>query len=302
MTDWVIIAVIGTVAVAGVNIIDSHLIGRRMPSLRAFLVPVSAVVLIFALATMVLFPLPENIGMGPLLAAVGAGIIRAVSVGLLLNIFRTEEVSWAIPVYHTYPVFVALMAVPLLGETLAWLHWLAIAVIVGGTVVLSAQRGAGGGIKWRGRPIMLLVTAALLSATADVLSKYALGEISFWNMYWIGSLCLVTMYFAFSLRPAVIRQLLALPQRGRTAVLIMLNEALAMAGILLVFNAMASGPVSLVSAITGSRPIFVFFLALLMNRLVPGFLLRTDTGRRANMVRLAATMMIACGIAIIYLA
>ncbi|AKG52930.1 hypothetical protein DGWBC_0243 [Dehalogenimonas sp. WBC-2] len=302
MTDWVMVAVLGTVAVAGVNIMDSHFIGKRMPSLRAFLLPVSVIVTFFALIIMVMHPLPENVGVGMLAAAVGAGVLRAVGVGLLLNIFRTEDVSWAIPVYHTYPVFVALMAVPFLGETLAWLQWLAIAVIVGGTILLSAQRGNGGGIKWRGRPLLLLILAAVLSASADVMSKYALSEISFWNMYWIGSLCLVTMYFAFSLRIPVIRQLKEIPDRGRTALLLIANEALAMIGILLVFNAMASGKVSLVSAITGSRPIFVFFLALALNKLLPGFLLRVDASRLTILVRLGATVLIAAGIAMIYVA
>ncbi|TFG45612.1 MAG: hypothetical protein E4H31_02460 [Dehalococcoidia bacterium] len=301
MTDWVFVAILGTVVLGAVNIIDSHLIGRRLPSLRAFLLPVSTVVLMLTMVVMFIFPLPAEVSAGALGAAIASGIIRAVAIGLLLNIFRTEDVSWAIPVYHTYPVFVALMAVPLLGESLILLQWLAIGVIVGGTVLLSAQRGAGGGFTWRGRPLLLLVLAAILSAAADVASKHALGEISFWNMYWIGSLCLVSMYFAFSLRASVIRELKSLPHRGRIAITILANETLAMAGILLVFQAMASGPVSLVSAITGARPIFVFFLALVVNRLAPGVLLRTDTGRRALLIRLGATVMIGAGIAMIYL-
>ena len=84
--------------------------------------------------------------------------------------------------------------------------------------------------------------------------------------------------------------------------LIVVNETLAMTGITLIFRAMGSGPVSLVSTITGSRPIFVFVLALILNRFLPEFLLEGQFGRGALAVRLIATAMIAGGIAIIYLA
>lgn len=301
MTDWLVIAILGTVVLAGVNVLDSHLIGRRLPSLRAFLLPVTGVVLVLTLAVMFMFPLPAQVSGGAVGAAVASGIIRAVSIGLLLSIYRTEEVSWAIPLYHTYPVFVALMAVPLLGESLILVQWLAIGIIVGGTVLLSMQRGAGGGIKWRWRPVLLLMLAAVLNAGADVASKHALGELSFWNMYWIGSLCLVVMYLAFSLRKSVISEIRKLPRFSRTLAMIIANEILAMTGILLVFQAIASGPVSLVSAITGARPIFVFILAMTINRLLPGVLLQLDSSRGAFIIRLAATLLIGLGIAMIYL-
>jgi uncharacterized membrane protein len=84
--------------------------------------------------------------------------------------------------------------------------------------------------------------------------------------------------------------------------LIVVNETIAMIGIVLVFWAMESGPVSLVSTIAGSRPIFVFMLALIFNRILPNFLLDRKSDRWALAIRLIATTMIAGGIAIIYLA
>ena len=39
-----------------------------------------------------------------------------------------EEVTRVVPVIGTYPVFVALFAIPLLGERLSGLQWLAVAL------------------------------------------------------------------------------------------------------------------------------------------------------------------------------
>ena len=60
--DWVSIAIFATASIGLVNIIDSHLISRRMPSFRAFLLPVAVVTLTYALIVLYLFPLPGDIG------------------------------------------------------------------------------------------------------------------------------------------------------------------------------------------------------------------------------------------------
>lgn len=300
--DWVTLTILGTVALGVVNILDSHLISRRMPSLRAYLVPVGIVILIFSLVTCYLFPLPEGVGTWPLIVAVFSGVLRTISLAILLYILKTEEVSWAIPLFHTYPVFVAVIAMPLLGEMLGYMQWLAIIIVVTGAVIISTMRSPGSPIYRFGKPFFLLFSASLFIAIADVASKYALEYITSWNMYWVGSFCLSGIFLLFSLRPGVLRELGNISQRGLAIVLITVNETLALAGIVLVFRAMESGPVSLVSTITGSRPIFVFFLALALNRILPNFLLESKSGRGVLVVRLVATAMIAGGIAIIYLA
>ncbi len=299
--DWISLAVLGTVIVGLVNILDSYLITRRIPSLQAYLLPVSIVILFYGLIIFILFPLPQEAGFWPLAVAVASGILRAASVAILLYVLKTEEVSRAIPLFHTYPVFVAIIAVPLLGEMLGYMHWLAIAIVVTGAVIISARRNPAGSTTWLGKSAFLLIVASLLMAIADVASKYALGYISFWNMYWIGSFCLAVIYLAFTLRSTVYKEIIRMPKRNFILLLILANETLAMTGGVLVFWAMESGPVSLVSTITGSRPIFVFILALIINRILPNLLLERQAGRWALAIRLIATAMIAGGIAIIYL-
>ena len=299
--DWVTVAIMGTVAIGLVNIIDSHLVSRRMPGLRSFLLAAGLFILVPTLFLALLFPLPQGVGGWPLAVTLVSGAIRTLSIIILLYIYKTEEVSQAIPVFHTFPVFVALLAVPLLGEALGGWQWLAILVIVAGAVIISARRAAGGATTWMGRPFWLLLAAGLLMAVADVGSKYALGYISFWNMYWLSSLCMVAILLAISLRPGVFRQLRDMARRRSTLVMVAANETVAVIGIILVFWAMEQGPVSMVSTITGSRPLLVLLLAFVLGRLAPGFLLEGQPAGRMPWQRLIATAMIVGGIAIIYL-
>ena len=50
----------------------------------------------------------------------------------MLKTMRSEEVSRVVSVVHTFPIFVAIMAVPLLGEVLGKTEWLAIFMTVTG--------------------------------------------------------------------------------------------------------------------------------------------------------------------------
>ena len=300
--DWVTVAILGTVAIGLVNIIDSHLVSQRMPGLRTFLLAAGLFILIPSLFLALLFPLPHGVDGWPLVVTLVSGAIRTFSIIILLYIYKTEDVSQAIPVFHIFPVFVALLAVPILGEVLGGWQWLAILVIVAGAVIISVRWVPGGTTIWMGRPFWLLLAAGLLIAVADVGSKYALDYISFWNMYWLTSLCMVAILLAISLRSRVFRQLRDMPRRYSTLMMIAVNETVAVIGIILIFWAMEQGPVSLVSTITGSRPLLVLLLVFVLNHLIPGFLLKGKPAGRTQWQRLIATSMIAGGIAIIYLA
>jgi len=298
--DWVSIAILSTAVLGLVNIFDSHLVSRRMPSLRAFLLPASIVILAYGLVLFYLFPLPEDIGIWPLTVTIASGIIRTISVTIMLYIMKKEEVSRVIPLVSTYPVFVAIMAVLFLGETLYYLQWIAIIIVVAGAVVVSARWSPGGSTTWLGASFFLLIGASLLMAVANVTAKYALAYVSFWNMYCIGAFCMSGLFLLISLRPHILQEVGNMKKRDSALTLVAVNETLVMIGAVLLFWAMERGPVSLVSTIVSSRSIFVVIYALILSRVSPIFL-EWHYGRRMLTLRLIAITMIVGGIAIIYL-
>lgn len=298
---WISIAILSAALLGLVNIFDSHLITRRMPSFRAYLFLVGSILLVSGLLFAYLFPLPAGLSSWQLLVAITSGILRAVSVAILLYTLKTEEVSRAVPVVSIYPVFVALMAVPLLGETLGYLHWLAIAIVVAGVVLASIKRSPGGRVRRPGGTVFLLLGAGLLLALADVTGKYALSYISFWNMYWLSIIVLAVIFLLISLRSRVIKELGNLKRPASTLALVAVTELVVVAGAVLFFWAMDRGPVSLVSTIASTRPIFVVVSALILSRIWPNFLV-WQPGRLALGLKLVAVILIAGGIAIISLA
>jgi len=298
--SWVNIALLSTAVFGAVNILDSHLLSKRMPSLRAFILPIGIIYLIYSLVLFRLFPLPGDIGVGVLLAAVASGMLRTASVTIMLYTLKREEVSRVVPVVYTYPIFVAIMAVPLLGESLHYLGWLAIIIVVMGAVILSSRQSQSGSTNRLSKSLFLLFGASLLLAMADITSKYVLGYISFWNLFWVSALCMSTIFLLFSMRPHVLKQLINMEQRNTALAIMGLNELLAPVAIILSLWAIERGPVSLVSTIVSSRPIFVVIFALILSRIAPTFL-DWQPGRGLLALRLIAIAMIVSGITIIYL-
>jgi len=297
--DWVTLAILSTATLGVVNIFDSHLISKRMPSFRVYLLLVGAVMLTYGLVLFFLFPLPPDISPRILLVAIGQGFGRILGVILMLYVFRTEEVSRAVPVVYAYPIFVALMSAPLLGESLSLLEWLAVFIVVAGAVIVSIRRSLSGAIAL-GKPFLLLVGSALLFAVTDVASKYVLSQLSFLSLFWLSAFCMAVVSFTISVRPDTFRQLGEMRRKRPAIGLLIFAESISVVGIILSLWAIQLGPVALVSTINASRPIFVVFFALVLSRTSPMFL-EFAPGKGLLALRLVASAMIVSGIAIIYL-
>lgn len=298
--NWFTAAILSAALLGAVNIFDSHLITRRMPSLRAYMLPISLLVLCLGAIFLFIFPMPAGLGGETLALAITSAIIRSASAYLLLVAMQREEVSRVIPAASTFPIFVALAAVPLLGETITGLKWFAITVVVAGAVLISLRERPGRNLMKLSPAFFQLIGSSLLMAAANVTSKNVLGQISSWNLYTITVLCMGTMFLIISARPAVMKELAAMPRKAGSIALVMANNLMVVAAMVAFFWSLEQGPASLVSTITSSRPVFVFVFAFLISRFSPSFL-EWQYGRRMLTVRLLAVSMICGGIIIIYL-
>jgi drug/metabolite transporter (DMT)-like permease len=79
--------------------------------------------------------------------------------------------------HKTLVLWVALLAVVVLGERLQWGHWLAIGLLVVGQVGL-----AGGAPHGLGTPELMILGATLLWAVEVVIAKLLLGSLSSWTV------------------------------------------------------------------------------------------------------------------------
>ena len=122
--DWTTMAIVGTALLGVASIVDSHLLTKRLPSVRSLLLPASFIHLTFSAILFYMYPLPESLGFAPMLAITGSGVLRTAAVFIMVYLLKKEEVSRVIPIMYTSPIFVAVLAVPILGEQLYYLQYL----------------------------------------------------------------------------------------------------------------------------------------------------------------------------------
>lgn len=285
---------------AVVSVVDSHLIARRLPSLWAFLIPAGIFHLSFALIFLALYPLPAGLsGFTWLMIAVSA-FSRAAAALLMLYSMRTQEVSRVTPVVNTFPMFVALLAVPLLGEALSSIQWAAIVMTVAGAVLISAK-GWGQGEKPRlDRFSILLLASSLLFAVTHIATKYALDYVSFWNMYSANSIVFGAVSILAGASLGGLSQLRSVGGKHTFLGIIGVSEIIGLTGMVLSFWAMEKGPISLVSTIIGARPFFVFLYALALGFAFPAVLNERVT-RGIVILKVVSIALIVGGVTIINL-
>jgi drug/metabolite transporter (DMT)-like permease len=236
-----------------------------------------------------------------LLRAGAVGILWGGGLLLMFWMLRREEVSRVVPVFHIYPVFVALMAVFLLDEELTWIKWIAVFLAVGGAVLASANPSGGNGRTLLRPMLAFLILAALLVGFAQLILKTIADDLSVWHVLAFRS---IGIFIAMSLplmRPAVVRELWDFVRKWQgTATIIGIDTGGVYAGNILLVLAIRGGPVSLVSAIVGTRPLFVFLLTLLLGWKL-SWLLKEELGPAQIALKLASAAMVVSGLALIAL-
>jgi drug/metabolite transporter (DMT)-like permease len=205
---WTAVAILSAVAMSVVNIVDSHLLTRKGLSVWGFLLLVAFVHMAYAVAILaVFFPEPGTEAQS-VLAALAAGVIRGLGAILMIYAMKREEVSRVVPVVHTAPIFVAMLAVPLLGESLGALQWAAIFITVAGAVLISTSTGSSGR-NLLSKYFLILLGASFLFGASNILAKYALDGLSFWQVYALSAISFSSVFLVPGLRRSVIRELKA---------------------------------------------------------------------------------------------
>jgi drug/metabolite transporter (DMT)-like permease len=301
LLNWTSAATLAAALQGVTSIIDSHILSKRMPGLQVFLLLSGMALFIAGLVVLFIFPFPASVSLLPTLAAIAGAVIRTIGLVITFYNLQREEVSRVIPIIFTYPVFVAIFAIPMLGESLRYLQWLAIIIVVAGAVIISAEKSPSLAHGSLSKPFLLLFMASLLYALADIFTKYCLAYLSLWNVYCIALFSVSTVFFIMSLRTRTVKQLADIEQKSLTLGLFGGNQILALSAALLQFWAISTGPVSLVSTIIGTRPVFVAIFSIILSLILPGFLIKKSSGTRVTVLRLFSILMIVGGISIIYL-
>ena len=222
-------------------------------------------------------------------------MLQAFTLIFMFWMLKREDPSRVIPAMQTSPIYVALLAWAIFGESLTPLQWTAVLLAVGGSVLASVRIGSlSSNGKVGFQPIfLLLAVGALLMASSQLITKSIIDDLSTIHIVSFRGIGLFTVMWIVFARPAALSGLGSfLRQPTRAPWLIIAEGVMPFNGHLLITYAIGKGPIALVSALGGARPIFVFSMTALGARFAPGLIYEKFTKADMALKLLSATMVV----------
>ena len=239
---------------------------------------------------------PSGIEFDVIVRAWSIGVLQGISLILMFWMLKREDPSRVIPAMQTTPIYVALLAWVIFGESLSTLQWAAVFLAVLGSVLASVQIGSNSPNGRAGiQPVFLvLVVSAFLMASSQLVTKSIIDDLSTLHIVSIRGTGLFAVMWVVFARPAALKGLGQFLKRPRRFALLIFSEGIMpFTGHLLITYAIGKGPIALVSALGGARPIFVFSLSATGAWLAPGLIYEKFTRSDVALKLASATMVVA---------
>ncbi len=293
---WISIALVTAATLAVVNLADKRLLDRNLPSLECLYAWVAFALVVYIVVAVAVFGVPVDTTPPYVLAALGSGLALGIGYALLFVALKVDEASRAVAISQVYPIVVAILAVPFLGERLNAFQWGAILVVVLGTILISLPASPRGLVApGLSRGVPASVASGLFIGVGIFAAKVALAESSSITVFIYQQVGTLLAFLPFC-RPRVCAQLVGAMRNPQTVALLTVGEGLlpvvVVGGALL---ATQLGPVSLVSAFLATTPMFVFLLATTLSQR-RWQLMQEAIHRQALVLKLAAILMIVAGV------
>ena len=323
---WPIFALGSALAFCFVSVCDKRLISYHFQGVPPLCLWCGISGMLYGSILLTILGLPAGVPLPVSLAPVGSGLLMGCSVVLLFRGLRLMEASRAVAIAQINPIFVALLAMPLLGERISPAQWGGIGLVVAGAVLISgrlfqetpaASSVAGpirsgpsrpgapapalslslspgaGAAAWYGPA--LLLCSALCAAGSFVVAKAALNAgLPTLTVFAMQQTVVGATFFVAGLRGGP--RLLAAVKQPRVLAMLLFGESLMPAvSILLSIYAYSLGPASLVAAALATRPLFVFVASTLLSRM-RWRLLDESLTPRALLVKGVSIIMIVGGV------
>ena len=292
-----------TITFAFISALDKILIARFTPNPRTFIVMVGLTQFILAVA---ILPWVEWSGytQADVALAVVSGLTSGGYLVLMFWVMGTQDVSRVVPVTSTYPIFVAILAQFLLGEQIGLLAWVGVVVTVAGAALMSLGPTARPGDRGRGQllPFTLLIFASLGFGLSQVFSKMVADDMDVWTLFFWRAIGNGAACVAFTFKPGGMGDLISTLRRPASVGLILFTEgALVFVALSFLLGAIYSGPVSLVSTVMATRPLFVFALGIILSIGVSN-VLNEPLDRKILVIKTLSIVMTVGGVAAVTLA
>ena len=294
---WIVLSLGSSFGFAIVSALDKILIQRYMPTPLVFIVIVGLCQLGLAAVT-VPFAAFSGYGVDTMLIAIGGGLLSGIYLAMMFWVMRTQDVSRVVPVTTTHTIFVAILAMVFLAEFISLIAWIGILATVVGAALMSLGPTMRESERDQNRiiPFMLLLVASLAFGINQFLTKLISVDMDVWTLFMWRALGMGISCTAFIATPRIIPDLInTLRSPIPMGLTILVEGVLVLGTVYITLEAIYAGPVSLVTAVMATRPMFVFILGIVLS-LGISRVLDEPLGGKILAVKLAAIVLTVGGV------
>jgi len=236
----------------------------------------------------------EISSMNLFLAFVG-GLTYVIATILYFEAVKIEEISRISALAYFSQLFVTIFAAVFLREVFTSTIYAGILLILAGAILISSKDIAKITKIRPSKAFWLMMLSSAMIAVVAILTKYLLEYADFWTVFsytrGIGTFIALipVFYFKYPELKALAKE------HGKKAVgAISISGIFTMLGSLVITIAASTGPVTLVNAISMTRPFFVLLFATVLSIFYPK-ILREELGKSAIILKVAAIILMFIG-------
>ncbi|MCH2525574.1 MAG: EamA family transporter [Dehalococcoidia bacterium] len=296
--SWLIIALASSAFMGMVSISDKVVIHKYCNTPLTLLLLIGITQTTVGTVSLIFSGIPDEATLATSGSAIGSGILSGLAAFLSQRVLYRQEVSRTIPITQSAPIFTALLALLILGESISIIQWAGIIVAVLGcaSISMSVDNENHRGVVMHNSFYVLMLSAFLFGAST-VIGKVALESLPILYTHGLRTITLGLLMLSFSIRRAPYNDVKSLVSaRSPAFLLVAVNDFVtAQAGLIMMLWALSIGPASLVGAVAGTRALFTVLYSIGISKIFIGAL-GEDISTGSVMVKLLSTLLIVGGI------
>lgn len=226
--------------------------------------------------------------------AMGVGLLPLIAFWFYSKALMLEEISRITPLFQFVPIFVTLLSVIFLSEILTAQRYLAVAIIIIASVLISYRNSKTG--TSISAALKFMVPFTLILAVHSILEKFLLAHMDFWSVFFwniAGAFCGILFLLTLSKPRREFTE--TIHTAGKRGFFVMfVGEGVYFLGSMCWLVAASMGYVSLVSAFAGLQHFFVFIYVLLLSVFLPQHL-KEELNRGVIVLKVSAIALMIVG-------
>jgi len=264
--EWFYFALLSSVLISGVNIIDKILISdyKIPPLVYVLVISATSLMPLVTLAFFHLMPLP----LGILAFTILVGFVRIYYTLPYFKALMVEEVSRVIPLLQLTPVFVLILSSLILHEALRPQDYVAFGLLVLGGTLFAIRLTKGIRISLA---FYLMILSSFLLALYSVALKYLFSVQDFYTIFiWVQIAGFITFFQFIPFKP--FRDPLVTTYKTtsrKIGIILVAEQAVAYVAVFAYNYAIAHGPITLISSVGATQPLFVLLFATILSYRFP---------------------------------